>query len=220
MEEHHFKFPKTVHYYSLGQATRTVRHFWIVCHGYGQLASKFLRRFAALEGEDTFVIAPEGMSRFYWGGFDGPVVASWMTRKDRLDEIDDYCNFIQHLYDHYLPLLHPEVQIHLLGFSQGTATQCRWIHARQPHFHSLTLWAGLLTDDLDFRPLQSYFADKKLLWVYGTEDQFLTPSRLQWQLDFAEKNLLNFQTLTFEGKHEVEEAPLLRLKKLLKNQEL
>jgi hypothetical protein len=61
----------------------------LVTHGYGQLAKTFIRRFEPIMDAQTLVVAPEGLSRFYWGGFDGPVVASWMTREDRLDEIAD-----------------------------------------------------------------------------------------------------------------------------------
>ena len=203
MQEHHLKITKTAHYYTLGQPGPHIKKCWIVTHGYGQLASEFLKDFKVLEQEDTLVIAPEGLSRFYWGGFVGPVVSSWMTSKDRLDEIEDYCNFIQGLYDHYIPQLAAEVQINLLGFSQGTATQCRWIHRNRPFFHRLILWAGMLPDDLDFKPLADYFSSKQLLFVYGTQDRFLTEERLQWQKEFAQKNLLQFEVSSFEGKHKI-----------------
>ncbi|MEZ4934191.1 MAG: hypothetical protein R2788_18965 [Saprospiraceae bacterium] len=96
------------------------------------------------------------------------------------------------------------MEVVLLGFSQGSATVCRWAMENFPHFHHLVLWAGVLPDDLDFTPYQSYFSEKKLHFVYGTDDQFLTEERLQWQRDFAKKNLLKFEEFSFEGKHEVD----------------
>ncbi len=210
MEAHHIKVEKTAHYYTLGKAGPQIKKFWIVCHGYGQLASTFIESFRALEAEDTFILAPEGLSRFYWGGFVGPVVATWMTSKDRLDEIADYCNYLQGLYDHYLPQFAEDVQINLLGFSQGTATQCRWLHRLQPRFDRLLLWAGLLPDDLDFKPLSDYLNSGELHFVYGLQDQFLTEDRLKWQTDFALKNGLNFQLHSFDGKHRVQQEALLK----------
>ncbi len=209
MEAHHIKVEKTAHYYTIGKAGPQIKKFWIVCHGYGQLASTFIESFRALEAEDTFILAPEGLSRFYWGGFVGPVVATWMTSKDRLDEIADYCNYLQGLYDHYLPQFAEDVQINLLGFSQGTATQCRWLHRLQPRFDRLLLWAGLLPDDLDFTPLADYLNSGELHFVYGLQDQFLTEDRLKWQTDFAQKNGLNFQPHSFDGKHRVQQEALL-----------
>ena len=164
---HATEVARTAHYASLGNPGPQVRQLWIVTHGYGQLSKTFIRRFIPICDEQTLVIAPEGLSRFYWGGFDGPVVASWMTREDRLDEIADFCNMLDQLYAHYVPQCHPEVEINLLGFSQGTATQVRWIMRSFPKFHRLMLWAGQLPEDLDYQPQLDYFADKKLFFAYG-----------------------------------------------------
>ena len=67
-------------------APRTV---WFVLHGYGQLAGEFIRFFADLATDDSLVVAPEAMNRFYLvnpesaPARDRPVGATWMTREDR-----------------------------------------------------------------------------------------------------------------------------------------
>ncbi|HFA51064.1 MAG TPA: phospholipase [Bacteroidetes bacterium] len=212
-QAHKLTVSRTAHYYTIGKPSKKIKRFWIACHGYGQLAKTFVRRFEGLDDGETFVLAPEGLNKFYWGQFTGDPVATWMTSEHRLDEIADYCNYLQKLYDHYLPLLADDVEIILLGFSQGTATQCRWAMQNFPRFDHLILWAGLLPDDLDFRPQQSYFSDKKLHFVYGTEDPFLKEKRLQWQLDFAKKNLLDLNVFTFPEKHLVDRDALLLFNK-------
>ncbi len=88
---------KTAHYYTYGNLGPKVKHFWIVCHGYGQLASKIIHKFSNFDPDENFILAPEGFSRFYWQGFGGAVGASWMTKADRLDEIHDYCQYLQTL---------------------------------------------------------------------------------------------------------------------------
>jgi len=216
VQPHKIPIQRTAHYYTLGQPSKQVKRFWIVCHGYGQLARTFIRRFEGLDDGKTLVVAPEGLSKFYWGSFTGEPVASWMTREHRLDEIDDYCNYLQTLYDHYLPLLANDVEITLLGFSQGTATQCRWVMQGFPRFHHLVLWAGLLPDDLDFTPHQSYFSGKNLYFAYGYDDEFLTEKRLGWQRSFSKKNQLEFTEFPFEGKHEVDRAALARFEKTMR----
>jgi predicted esterase len=208
---HKLTVPKTAHYYTLGTPSRLIRRLWIVCHGYGQLAKTFIRRFQQLDDGETFVLAPEGLSRFYWGGFTGEPVASWMTKEDRLDEIADYTHYLQMLYDLYVPQLAADVQINLLGFSQGCATQCRWVLRKRPLFHHLILWAGLLPDDLDFTPHSEYFAKKGLHFVYGDEDPYLTPERLNWQIQFAKEQRLDFRATPFKGKHEVDPEALGRI---------
>ena len=205
---HATEVARTAHYASLGKPGPQVRQLWIVTHGYGQLSKTFIRRFIPICDEQTLVIAPEGLSRFYWGGFDGPVVASWMTREDRLDEIADFCNMLDQLYAHYVPQCHPEVEINLLGFSQGTATQVRWIMRSFPKFHRLMLWAGQLPEDLDYQPQLDYFADKKLFFAYGNEDQFITPERLVFMQKVIADAGLQFAEVTYQGGHKVDKEAL------------
>jgi len=211
LQAHKITIPKTAHYYTLSTPGKHIKHLWLVCHGYGQLASTFIYKFEEILDEETLVLAPEGLSRFYWQGLTGDVVASWMTRHDRLDEIADYSNYLQVLYDRFVPQLAEDVEIILLGFSQGVATQCRWILNKKPHFHHLILWAGLLPEDLDYRPYQNYFAAKNLYFVYGTEDPYVTDERIQWQEDFAKAQQLTYQTQTFSGKHTVDRTALQQL---------
>lgn len=211
LHPHKITVPKTAHFYTLGIPSKRIRRFWIVCHGYGQLAKNFIRRFDVLDDGQTLVLAPEGLSRFYWGGFTGEPVASWMTKENRLDEIADYCHYLQLLYHRYTPQLAADVQIVLLGFSQGCATQCRWAMRDFPHFHHLVLWAGLPPDDLDFSAHAPFFSSKKLHFVYGTQDPFLTEERLNWAADFTKAQNLDFEVMTFDGKHEVEREALLKL---------
>jgi len=202
---------KTAHYYSVGKPTMQIKNFWIACHGYGQLAKNFIHKFESIEDGETFVVAPEGLSRFYWKGFSGDVGASWMTKEDRLDEIEDYAKYLQTIYDYFLPQLNKNVKITLFGFSQGCATQCRWLLKNFPLFHHLVLWAGVLPEDLDYLPHQDYFKSKTLSFVVGEKDEFLTEERLEKYLDFVENQQLHFDLIKFAGKHEVDRKVLQKL---------
>lgn len=204
MKNHKIKVCKTAHFSTLGQPGPHIRYCWIACHGYGQLAKNFIRRFDLLDDGETLIIAPEGLSRFYWGGFTGEVVASWMTKGDRLDEIADYSNYLSTLYQQFIPQLAPDVKIILLGFSQGVATQFRWIMRAFPRFHHLILWAGLVPEDLDYRPHQHYFSNKSLRFVYGTRDPFLTEKRLAFHQEVIQKNDLQVALQTFDGEHKID----------------
>ena len=94
MEEHHLAATRTARYFTLGGGAG-VHHVWFVLHGYGQLASALLRNFEGLANPSRLIVAPEGLSRFYVDPIaSGPaarrrVGASWMTREDRLIEIED-----------------------------------------------------------------------------------------------------------------------------------
>ena len=202
---------RTAHYYSIGEPSEKIERLWIVCHGYGQLAKTFIRRFEDLEDGKTLVLAPEGLSKFYWEGFTGKPVASWMTREHRLDEIEDYCNYLKKLYELYMPQLSENVKVTILGFSQGTATVTRWLMRDFPKIDHLILWAGSLPDDIDFAPHADYFNSKKLVFAYGDKDPFLTEKRMTWVKKLIEKNKLEFEEFPFEGEHTVEREALKRL---------
>ena len=124
MQEHFLTTPRTARYFTLG-APASAREFWFACHGYGQLASRFLERFRGIEAEGRCIIAPEGLSRFYLteSSTERRAGASWMTREDRLHEIDDYVRYLDALCS---AIGAARGAITALGFSQGTATVCRW----------------------------------------------------------------------------------------------
>ena len=209
MKSHKILFEKTAHYFTLGEPTHNTKYFWIVCHGYGQLASKIIYKFDDLDLSENFILAPEGLSRFYWNrAAPEPVGSSWMTKKDRLDEIADYTRFIKKLYSENLSQLNENVKIILLGFSQGCATQVRWIMREFPKIDHLVLWAGLLPEDLDYTPHQDYLSKIKKHWIYGTDDQFLTEKTISWHHEFMKEQKLEFETTIFEGKHKIERSIL------------
>lgn len=211
IESHTLSVAKTAHYYTIGTPGKHIQKCWIVCHGQGQLAQYFIRKFDGLAAEDTFILAPEGFSRYYLNGFSGKVGASWMTKEDRLTEIEDYSNYLTILYQQFIPQFSDHVALILFGFSQGCATQLRWVMRAFPHFHRLVLWAGMLPEDLDYQAHQDYFADKKLHFVYGTNDPFITTERMQQIAQLIENHHLNVEIQTFEGEHTVDRSALQAL---------
>ncbi len=205
---HSLKVTRTAHYYTLGKPGPDVRYFWIACHGYGQLARHFITKFDVLPADRHFVLAPEGLSRFYWQGLSGKVAASWMTSADRLDEIEDYANYLQILYEQFRPQLPSGVKVILFGFSQGCATQMRWVMRHFPAFDHLIFWAGTIPEDIDYLPHQKYFSDKSLHVIYGTDDPFLTAERIAWHRQLLTDQQLTVEESTFAGKHTVDREAL------------
>lgn len=203
MQHHKLNVSKTAQYFTLGQPGAQTRQLWIVCHGYAQLASEFIRDFSLLDNDRTVVIAPEGLNHFYKKGFNGPVGANWMTRHCREDEIADNGAYLQTLLNKYTALLPADVRIILLGFSQGTATICRWILRYHPHFHDLVLWSGMPPEDLDYLAHKAYLSDKNLYLLYGSTDPFLTPDRFAQLQEIEENSGLDFEESPFNGGHEI-----------------
>lgn len=214
---HTISVAKAAHFYTIGTPGKQIKYCWIVCHGYGQLAQYFIRKFDVIANEETLIIAPEGLSRFYTEGLTGKVGASWMTKENRLQEIEDYSNYLSTLYQQFIPQLSATVTIILLGFSQGCATQIRWIMRAFPLFHHLVLWAGFVPEDLDYLSHQFYLSDKNLHFIYGTNDPFITPERLEQHKQLIENQKLVINIVTFEGVHALDRSALSQLAKQLYN---
>ena len=65
IREHHLRVERTARYATVGEPGESVRELWIACHGFGQLASRFLRPFESFAAEGRMVAAPEALNRFY-----------------------------------------------------------------------------------------------------------------------------------------------------------
>ena len=214
MEAHQVKIPTTAHYYTIGKPSKSVRQVFFVLHGYGQLASQIIHKFDAVAA-DTLVIAPEGLSRFYWDEKKGIVGASWMTKKDRLVAIEDYSRYLQYLYDLFVPQLHEEVVINILGFSQGGATAVRWLADTKTTVHNLILWGAGFPMDINYLDEQEYWEVLKKCVVIGKQDEYITAARLEKQAAFCEEQQLNFKSIWFEGKHVIDREVMYSLLKEL-----
>ena len=207
MEKHSFIARRTARYVTLGQFNAETRRVWFVLHGYGQLAEYFIRRFDVLDDGHTFVVAPEALSRFYLdgvGNHSGKIGATWMTREDRLNEIDDYLYYLNTLYHTLISEAdESRLQIGLLGFSQGTATVCRWIAGGKFSVDKLILWAGLFPPDLQEFPNWERLKTIESILVYGDQDPYVKGEEVANYVAQLKQTGLSPRIVRFEGKHEV-----------------
>ena len=211
MQEHHVHVPRTTRYFTLGPSG-DARQVWFVCHGYGQLARDFLSDFGALDDGSRYLVAPEGLSRYYSNHAKGQVGASWMTREDRLSEIADYVKYLDSLYEQiFNNISRHSVSVIVLGFSQGAATVARWIALGRAIVDRLVLWGEIPPPDLDLDMAWGKLEDSRLTIVVGSDDRYVDRS----QLLKAEARLLEheipYETIMFEGGHHLDEGILRSL---------
>ena len=205
--------------YFLSQVPHSqIDEVWIVLHGYGQLANSFLNWFKPVFSKNTLIISPEGLHRFYWNGFNGKVVASWMTKEDRLDDINDYVNYLDNIIDQIKPQLSSKPFYHLLGFSQGVATACRWIDLGKTQIHSLTLWAGSFPDDIDYFNKMNIFNNLNAKIFIGENDEFISNSILNKEIKKLNDHKINVKIHHYKGGHKLETNPLKKLNNLIEKE--
>ena len=135
--EHKINFEYSARYYTLGEISENVEQLWFVCHGHGQLAQYFIRKFEVLNDGKVLIVAPEGLSRYYLEGFRGRVGATWMTKEDRLSDIENYLTYLSEVFNFIKSQLKSNVQVNFLGFSQGAATISRFATQTDAHFDKL-----------------------------------------------------------------------------------
>lgn len=205
--ENSLYFNYQARYSSLGTPGHTA---WLVCHGYGQLASYFIRNFQELADAGHYIVAPEGLSRFYLQGTSGRVGASWMTREERLTDIRNYLAYLDAVAEH--AALGQCTRLNLLGFSQGVATICRWAMHTHLHFHKLVLWAGVFPPDLSPDLSSSRLKETALYQVWGRQDPYLQQAAPEEQTNYLQAlGSKSFESLLFEGEHRLHPPTLMEI---------
>lgn len=215
MEERHLSVARTARYFALGAPAGRARAVWVLCHGYGQLAARFLERFRTLDDGRRRLVAPEGLSRFYLSerAAERRVGASWMTREDRLAEIDDYVAYLDAVYDDVLGTGPASAPVTALGFSQGAATACRWVALGRARVDRLVVWGGEVPPDLDLgrESIAARVRAARLTLVYGRADPFFTATVVADTEARLRRHAIPYALHPFDGEHEIDEATLRQL---------
>lgn len=213
MQEYRITVSRMARYFTTGRPDREV---WFVLHGYGQLAERFLRHFESLDDGTRLIVAPEGLSRFYLteSPSERRVGASWMTREDRLTEIEDYVRYLDAVYADVLSLVDRSVvKVRVLGFSQGATTACRWVTMGAARVEHLIVWGGEVPPDLDLtrEPAVGRLRALRLSLVYGSRDEFFTPKVVAATEGRLHEHGIPHELVPFVGGHEIDASVLNQL---------
>lgn len=215
MRQHETKFEYKARFFQLSEISEKTKNIIFVIHGYGQQGKYFIQKFKALASEENCVIAPEGLSRFYLEGFSGRVGATWMTKEDRLTDIENYISYLNTVYSKVTAGTDlKNVKISIIGFSQGSATASRWASHINGKLDRLILWAGIFPPDLDYKLAKDAFKNIDVKYVYGVNDPYLSNERFEEMKAISQHLELQPETITFDGEHDIDPETLLKLFKV------
>ena len=205
----HFPVQKTARYFSFGEKKNNIKYLWIVLHGYSHLAEEFIKQFEVLDNDETLLIAPEGLSRFYVKGYFGNVGASWMTKEDRMTDIMDNINYLDALLKNVLNEMRnlPE-KIIVLGFSQGGATAARWAAVTGHKINHLIIHSSEFPKDISDESLKHLNEKTKTWIVYSNHDEFIDEELFQKEFRYLDERNFVYEKVFFEGKHEIKKETL------------
>jgi predicted esterase len=201
MKEHQRHIQKSVRLFTIGKPSPNVKHLWVCLHGYGQLADWFGKRFERWASKERLFLFPEGPHRFYLHGTAGRVGASWMTKEDRLNDIEDQFNYLEELTVAQLHNLPKAINIHVLGFSQGVATALRWLDRSTLPISSLICWAGTFPPDIDYKLNASKFQNINLHACFGDTDEFISTEKAKELVSQLQSQEININAHYYEGGH-------------------
>ena len=194
-----------------GTLSDETKYLWICLHGSNMLCEQILHKFREFDPSTHFIISAEGLNRFYAKGMQGDVVASWMTSRDRLVEIEDFYEYLSLLLHKYTEQIPASCKKILLGFSQGGTTAFRWLHHKKEaidHFIAYSCW---IPEDIDLSKSKTDLADVDVVYTYGLQDIYLSEDRMKVMRSIIAQNNLTIPIYSYEGGHKIDRKNLQQL---------
>jgi predicted esterase len=187
-------------YSTLNTVSTNTKNVWIVCHGLDFLSRYFIQYFNELDSEENYIIAPQAQSKHYLKNQFKHVGASWLTKENTQKEIPNVLNYLDSVFKQEC-IEKLNVNMIVLGFSQGVSIVTRWVAQRQIKCHSLLLYAGKV-------PQEFVIADFKhipcIKFIVGDKDDYVTPEILEMEQQYLSSIFESrIKYITFDGAHEL-----------------
>ena len=211
IKSHTLQVSKTAHYATYGELTEHTKYFWFALHGSHMLCKQMLYKFKDFNPQEHFVVAPEGLSRFYFKGYSGDVVSTWMTKEDRLVEIEDFSVYLDKLYRSYTERLPKECKKLILGFSQGGTTVFRWLHRRLTQVDTILAYSAWVPEDLDYKDSITDVTSIPIIYTVGLQDEFVTAERIEMQKAIIARGKLAATYELYKGVHKIDRSQLMKI---------
>ncbi len=186
------------------------REAWLILHGHGMLARGILHWFQSAERSDRLLVAPEALSRFYTelSGGKRAVGASWVTREDLANDLEDQFAYIARAVQEIVP---EGLPLHVHGFSQGVSAGARWAVRSPRAVTRLVCWAGIMPEDVTSHDLKGKLGPEPLHLVIGDRDTRVLPERVEADAVRLRTDGLVVDVHRFSGGHNVDAGVLKQL---------
>lgn len=207
IRENIFPTIRTGRYFTNEINSDPVKNVVVLLHGYAQLAEVFIKEFSFLDNKNNLLIAPEGLSRFYKGNKIG---ASWMTKEFRENEISDYINYIQNILKSVVNEYQLQnIEITVIGFSQGVHTAARFSVLSDIHVNRLILCSSAFPEDIKEQSLKQKLIGTKIIFTAGEKDKIVPHTKIEYSCEYLNTMGLTARTIIFNGGHEINSQSIL-----------
>jgi len=167
-------------------------------HGYGENAATHLRELASIPGASRFLLcAVQALHPFY--NKNGEVVASWMTRHDRLRAIEDNVRYVGSVVAELKRELRTSERLVFAGFSQGSSMAYRATAGSGHACRGVIVLGGDLPPELEARELAGF---PPVLLGRGTREQWYDEAKMAHDIDALRAKGIDVRPLVYPGGHE------------------
>ncbi|MEQ9424737.1 MAG: hypothetical protein RJQ09_09990 [Cyclobacteriaceae bacterium] len=193
-------------YYTFGKLDNDTTTLWLACHGQGQLGEYFVKKFERFESQNHYGIVLQGLNKHYLDLYGKRIGATWMTRHDRLTDLQNQRSYFTRVFETELASLNlTSYNINLVGFSQGVSAIARLLFHLKIPFNNLVLWAGGFPPELPGSDNTFIPADGKVIVAIGDNDQYYNEKNYQDNLALIEQTFpLKPKVHIYNGDHRLD----------------
>jgi len=196
--EKEISYNVTNSYSTLNSFSKHTKNVWFVCHGMGYLSRYFLKYFKALNSEENYIIAPQAQSKYYIQPGFKHVGASWLTKESTHTETENVMQYFDAVLE--AEQFPDNVNLIVLGYSQGVSVAMRYLANRQLQCSQLVLMSGGIPKELvkdDFT-----FLNGKISLIYGLQDEYLNEERIAYETERVHELFSStVNIIPFDGPH-------------------
>jgi len=213
MQKHQATYKTTNTYSTLNTLTERTKKVWFCLHGMGYLSHYFIKYFEDLDAKENYIIAPQAPNKYYQDKKFKYIGASWLTREDIDLEKENIFRYLDEIWAiESRKWKQKDIEIILMGYSQGVSIITRWMSSRALHCDHLLLHSGAIPEELtedDFKYLPK---NTKVTYLYGDNDEYITEARkTEQQIKSSDLFGKRLVIQVFKGKHEVNVSFLKKL---------
>lgn len=181
IQAHQHITPRTVPWFTVGDAAGKPSTVLLVLHGLGQRAGMLARHLVSVADERTLLVVPEALARALPQPGAPRAGACWSTGEDLEADLADNTTWLNTVLGEIQSRWAPE-RIIAVGFSQGGMTLARWLawtgaRGRSLPFHQAWLWGAALPDTLNMTNFALGLGQAELVLAVGDADPMVTPDR-------------------------------------------
>ena len=210
-KSHKVSFKSYASYITLNILSPKTKNIWIIFHGYGQLSKFFIRRFDILDKKENYIIAPQGLSKFYTDKHYQNVGASWLTREDKNIDFKSQLSYLNSVIAQISSKVKMNnYKINLFGFSQGVSTLCRLTQNIDFQIDNIIMWAGWIPSEFFNLSIESC-KNSNFIYVMGKKDKYFDLKLInEYKNEFIKKKY-RFNYELFNGEHKVDRKVLKKI---------